>query len=159
MQPCDTGRRQKNTSLAPLSVAETRRLVNVFAPTPRRTVAFKLAWSNWRRAKRYQAKQSHYASRLRKPAIQSILATFTTIAAMGIDLRIAHNNLLPTDCENSKSAISRAGFGAFAVLAICFPVQPAFRAAEQPADAPVCMARARSECRVFRRSDSSRCGC
>jgi hypothetical protein len=36
-------------------------------PLPVKSKAFKLAWSNWRRAKRLLARNSHYRIRLRIP--------------------------------------------------------------------------------------------
>jgi hypothetical protein len=45
--------------LAELTVPEVRRLLEVALPLPHRTREFRLAWSLWRRAKRWQARVSH----------------------------------------------------------------------------------------------------
>lgn len=46
--------------LAPLTVPEVRRLLAVTLPLPAYSADLHRAWSLWRRAKRYQARQSHY---------------------------------------------------------------------------------------------------
>jgi hypothetical protein len=46
--------------LAELTVPEVRRLLEVALPLPYRSQELRLAWSLWRRAKRFQARRSHY---------------------------------------------------------------------------------------------------
>ena len=46
--------------LAELTVPEVRRLLEVALPLPYRSREQRLAWSHWRRAKRLQARRSHY---------------------------------------------------------------------------------------------------
>jgi hypothetical protein len=46
-----------------LTVPEVRRLLEVTLPLPPRSPALRLAWSRWRRAKRLQARRSHYRRR------------------------------------------------------------------------------------------------
>jgi hypothetical protein len=57
----------QKSMLAPLTVPEVRKLLKVFLQMPEPSVLSRLAWSAWRRAKRYLAKASHYLSRLRDP--------------------------------------------------------------------------------------------
>ncbi|TET49125.1 MAG: hypothetical protein E3J64_10120 [Anaerolineales bacterium] len=45
--------------LADLTVPEVRRLLEVALPLPYRPPELRLAWSLWRRAKRWQARLSH----------------------------------------------------------------------------------------------------
>jgi len=45
--------------LAELTVPEVRRLLEVALPLPDRPRELRLAWSLWRRAKRWQARISH----------------------------------------------------------------------------------------------------
>ena len=45
--------------LAELTVPEVRRLLEVALPLPYRSRELRLAWSLWRRAKRWQARLSH----------------------------------------------------------------------------------------------------
>ena len=59
--------RKKNATepfLAELTVPEIRRLLAVALPLPPRSPELRLAWSNWRRAKRLQARRSHYRRHL-----------------------------------------------------------------------------------------------
>ena len=49
--------------LAELTVPEVRRLLEVAMPLPPRSVELRLAWSRWRRARRQQARRSHYRRR------------------------------------------------------------------------------------------------
>ena len=49
--------------LADLSVAEVERLLVVADPLPQRSLEVQLAWSDWRLAKRQQARRSHYRRR------------------------------------------------------------------------------------------------
>ena len=46
--------------LAELTVPEVRRLLEVALPLPYRSRELRLAWSLYRRAKRWQARQSHF---------------------------------------------------------------------------------------------------
>ena len=46
--------------LAELTVPEVRRLLEIALPLPPRSIELRLAWSRWRRAKRQQARRSHY---------------------------------------------------------------------------------------------------
>ena len=46
--------------MAELTVPEVRRLLEVALPLPYRSRELRLAWSLWRRAKRLQARRSHY---------------------------------------------------------------------------------------------------
>lgn len=46
--------------MAELTVPEVRRLLEVALPLPDRSRELRLAWSRWRRAKRLQARRSHY---------------------------------------------------------------------------------------------------
>ena len=50
--------------LAPLTVREVRRLLEIALPLPSRSLEFHLAWSSWRCAKRLQARRNHTRSRL-----------------------------------------------------------------------------------------------
>ena len=50
-------------ALAEVSVAEVRRLLEVALPLPPRSPELRLAWSQWRRARRQQARRSHYRRR------------------------------------------------------------------------------------------------
>ena len=57
---------EKETSdpeLAELTVPEVRRLLDVALPLPPRSPELRLAWSQWRRARRLQARRSHYRRR------------------------------------------------------------------------------------------------
>jgi hypothetical protein len=57
-------------------VPEVRRLLDVALPLPPRSVALRLAWSQWlRRAKRQQARRSHYQRR-RKNALYKLHLLF-----------------------------------------------------------------------------------
>ncbi|MYC22222.1 MAG: hypothetical protein F4X62_12165 [Caldilineaceae bacterium SB0662_bin_25] len=49
--------------MAELSVPEVRRLLEIALPLPPRSPPLRLAWSHWRRARRLQARQSHYRRR------------------------------------------------------------------------------------------------
>ena len=49
--------------LAELSVPEVRRLLEIALPLPPRSRTLRIAWSHWRRAKRQQARRSHYRRR------------------------------------------------------------------------------------------------
>ena len=53
--------------LAELTVPEVRRLLDVALPLPPRSPELRLAWSNWRRAKRQQARRSHSRQRIQRP--------------------------------------------------------------------------------------------
>jgi hypothetical protein len=57
--------RKKGTEpfLADLTVPAVRDLLEIALPLPPRSVALRLAWSDWRRAKRRQAQRSHYRRR------------------------------------------------------------------------------------------------
>jgi hypothetical protein len=44
-----------------------RRLLDVALPLPPRSPELRLAWSNWRRAKRQQARRSHSRQRMQRP--------------------------------------------------------------------------------------------
>ena len=46
--------------LAELTVPEVRRLLEVALPLPLHSPELRLAWSKWRRARRQQARRSHY---------------------------------------------------------------------------------------------------
>ena len=46
-----------------LTVPAVRDLLEIALPLPPRSVALRLAWSDWRRAKRQQARRSHYRRR------------------------------------------------------------------------------------------------
>lgn len=46
--------------LAPLTVPEVKRLLEIVLPLPVRSPLARLAWSFWRRKKRQQARRSHY---------------------------------------------------------------------------------------------------
>jgi hypothetical protein len=46
-----------------LTVPEVRRLLEITLPLPPCSMALRLAWSCWRRAKRFQARRSHYRRR------------------------------------------------------------------------------------------------
>jgi SRSO17 transposase len=50
-------------ALAEVSVPEVRRLLEVALPLPPRSPELRLAWSRWRRARRQQARRSHYRRR------------------------------------------------------------------------------------------------
>ncbi len=57
---------EKETSdpeLAELTVPEVRRLLDVALPLPPRSPELRLAWSQWRRTRRLQARRSHYRRR------------------------------------------------------------------------------------------------
>jgi SRSO17 transposase len=58
--------------LAELTVPEVRRLLDVALPLPPHSPELRLAWSDWRRAKRQQARRSHYRHQamLASPAVQ-----------------------------------------------------------------------------------------
>lgn len=47
-----------------LTVPEVRRLLEIALPLPPRSAALRLAWSDWRRAKRQQAQHSHRRRRV-----------------------------------------------------------------------------------------------
>jgi SRSO17 transposase len=50
-------------AMAELTVAEVQRLLVIALPLPPQSAAFRLAWSQWRREKRQQARRSHYRRR------------------------------------------------------------------------------------------------
>jgi hypothetical protein len=56
--------------LAELTVPEVRRLLDVALPMPARSVELRLAWSDWRRARRLQARRSHYRRRQQSIHVQ-----------------------------------------------------------------------------------------
>jgi len=58
-----TGTDPPDPALAEVSVPEVRRLLEVALPLPPRSPELRLAWSRWRRAKRQQARRSHYRRR------------------------------------------------------------------------------------------------
>jgi len=45
-------------------VPEVRRLLDVALPVPPNSIQLRLMWSNWRRAKRQQARRSHRRRKL-----------------------------------------------------------------------------------------------
>ena len=57
------GENPQDPALAEVSVPEVRRLLEVALPLPPRSPELRLAWSRWRRAKRQQARRSHYRRR------------------------------------------------------------------------------------------------
>jgi hypothetical protein len=57
------GEKSPDPALAEVSVPEVRRLLEVALPLPPRSPQLRLAWSRWRRAKRQQARRSHYKRR------------------------------------------------------------------------------------------------
>ncbi|MEN6548755.1 MAG: hypothetical protein ABFE07_22120 [Armatimonadia bacterium] len=62
----------KAAELAELTVAEVRALLEVALPLPPRSIAFRMAWSRWRRRKRKQARDSYHSrpARQRTPDAQ-----------------------------------------------------------------------------------------
>jgi hypothetical protein len=54
--------------LIPLSVPETRRLLDVVLPLPPRSPEARLAWSAWRRRHQAHARRCHYRRRCPGPA-------------------------------------------------------------------------------------------
>jgi len=58
-----TGTDPPDPALAEVSVPEVRRLLEVALPLPPHSPELRLAWSQWRRAKRQQARRSHYRRR------------------------------------------------------------------------------------------------
>ena len=57
----------KATDLAELTVAEVRALLEVTLPLPPGSIAFRMAWSRWRRRKRKQARDSYHGRPQRPP--------------------------------------------------------------------------------------------
>ena len=55
--------KKTDLELAELSVPGGRRLLEIALPLPPRSRELRLAWSYWRRAKRQQARRSHYRRR------------------------------------------------------------------------------------------------
>jgi len=53
-------REASDPELAELTVPEVRRLLEVALPLPPHSPELRLAWSQWRRARRQQARHSHY---------------------------------------------------------------------------------------------------
>jgi hypothetical protein len=54
-----------------MTVPEVRRLLEVALPLPARSCALRLAWSHWRRHKRWQARRGHYRHRPQAPGLQT----------------------------------------------------------------------------------------
>jgi hypothetical protein len=57
------GKKPPDPEIAELSVPEVRRLLEIALPLPPRSPELRLAWSQWRRARRQQARRSHYRRR------------------------------------------------------------------------------------------------
>jgi SRSO17 transposase len=55
--------------LGPLSVAETRRLLQILMPPPEVAPRFQIKWSIWRRRHNQKARESHYKRRLARGSI------------------------------------------------------------------------------------------
>jgi len=51
-------------------VPEVRRLLDVALPLPPHSPALRLAWSDWRRHKRWLARRGHYRHRLQAAGLQ-----------------------------------------------------------------------------------------
>jgi hypothetical protein len=60
----DGEKRGPEPFLTELTVPEVRRLLEVALPLPHRPRELKLVWSLWRRAKRWQARVSHFRAKL-----------------------------------------------------------------------------------------------
>jgi hypothetical protein len=57
------GGKKEAVELAELTVPEVCRLLDIALPLPPQSTALRLTWSRWRRAKRLQARRSHYKRR------------------------------------------------------------------------------------------------
>ena len=57
------GGKKDAPELAELTVPEVGRLLDIAMPLPPQSTALRLSWSHWRRAKRLQARRSHYKRR------------------------------------------------------------------------------------------------
>src|ERR1041385_7303497 len=64
-------RRKKRLApeLAEVSIPEVRRLLEIALRLPAASEELRWAWSTWRRAKRQQARRSHYRRALATPAV------------------------------------------------------------------------------------------
>jgi hypothetical protein len=52
-----------------MTVPEVRRLLEVALPLPSRSPELRLAWSDWRRARRFRVRRSHYRRRARRAMV------------------------------------------------------------------------------------------